>query len=172
MRQLMEQMKFVLAIEPEADAYDSNTNGRVIDIRYYSRILFLCCTGDATGGTAVTTYTVEACDDATPTTSCAMPFWYRAGTVDTYQTLGTIAYQATAATGLVTTAGDQNCIDCIEVSTDAVRQAGRANSTAFDATGVRIVATETADDPLDACVIAVCYGARYQGDTMPTGILA
>jgi hypothetical protein len=172
MQQMIQAMKFVEAIEPEADAFSGGANSRVIDIQNYARVLFVIQLGNSTGGTAVITFTVEACDDATPTNSAACKFWYRKGTVDTFETLGATTFQGTPATGLVTTAGDQDCISLIEVSAAECRRIGRAQGTPWDATGVRLVAAETADDPLDAAVLAIAYNPRYAGETMPAGILA
>lgn len=83
-------------------AYEDFTNGNpasdVINMTNWGRCTFIVQKGSGAVGTA--TITVESCDDATPTTATAIPFYYRK--ISSGDTCGDWTF--CAATGLTTAA--------------------------------------------------------------------
>lgn len=146
---LIERLQFVKGLDPVADAHNGAPGSDVIDMGAFSRLVFLSYRGVATGGTAAPTYTVEACDDVTPSNTTAIPFSYR-------RSLGAVA-NATA-TGFQATAGS-SAIDVVEVREDALAPSGRRY--------VRLKIAETVNDPVVACIV-VLGEPKDQGTTYNT----
>lgn len=134
---LIERLQFVKGLDPIADAHNGAPGSDVIDMSAFSRIVFLSYRGVATGGTAAPTYTVEACDNTTPSNTSAIPFTYR-------KSLGAVA--AATATGFQATAGS-SAIDAIEVREDALAATGYRY--------VRLKIAETVNDPVVACIVVL-----------------
>src|SRR3990172_3813270 len=105
MSKMLQSLKFAMALSPVADGLDGTKRSDVYSLRDHGRILFVVAMGVATGGTATTVLTVNACDNVTPSNRTAIPFWYREiiGTTNTGDTDGAITWAA--ATGFTTTAG-------------------------------------------------------------------
>lgn len=137
MSSLLERLQFVKGLDPVADAHNGAPGSDVIDMSAFTRLVFLSYRGVATGGTAAPTYTVEACDDTTPTTQSAIPFQYR-------KSLGAVA--SATASGFQATAGS-SAIDAIEVREDALAATGYKY--------VRLKIAETVNDPVVACIVVL-----------------
>ena len=142
---LLERLQFVKGLDPVADAHNGAPGSDVIDMSAFSRIVFLSYRGVATGSTAAPTYTVEACDDTTPTTQSAIPFKYR-------KSLGAVA--TATASGFQATAGS-SAIDAIEVREDALAELGYRY--------IRLKIAETVNDPVVACIVVL--GELKEGGT-------
>lgn len=134
---LIERLQFVKGLDPIADAHNGAPGSDVIDMSAFSRLVFLLYRGVATGGTAAPTYTVEACDDTTPSNTSAVAFNYR-------KSLGAVA--AATTTGFQATAGS-SAIDVIEVREDAVAATGYRY--------IRVKIAETVNDPVVACIVVL-----------------
>lgn len=134
---LIERLQFVKGIDPIADAHAGGVASDVIDMSAFSRLVFIVYRGVATGGTAAPTYTVDACDNTTPSTTSAVAFSYR-------KSLGAVA-NATA-TGFQATAGS-SAVDVIEVREDAVAALGYKYA--------RLAIAETVNDPVVSAVIVM-----------------
>lgn len=134
---LMERLQFVKGLDPIADAHNGAPGSDVIDMSAFSRIVFISYRGVATGGTAAPTYTLEACDDVTPTTTSAIPFKYR-------KSLGALA--TATASGFQATAGS-SAVDLIEVREDALSELGYRY--------IRLKIAETVNDPVVACILVM-----------------
>lgn len=129
---LIERLQPVKGLDPVADAHAGGVASDVIDMSPFSRIVFTVYRGVATGGTAAPTYTVEACDDITPTTHTPIPFHYR---------LDGAAVAAATASGVQAAAGSSK-IDQIEVREDALAALGFRY--------IRLAIAETVNDPVVA----------------------
>lgn len=132
---LIERLQFIKGLDPIADAHNGAPGGDVIDMSPFSRIVALMYRGVATGGTAAPTYTVEACDDTTPSSTSAIPFDYR-------KSYGAVT--AATATGFQATAGS-SAIDVLEVREDALAASGYRY--------IRVKVAETVNDPVVACIV-------------------
>ena len=133
-------------LPPVADALSGATvYTDIVDASLAEWVEFIVQKGVGTTGTA--TFTVQACDDTTPSNTSAIPFWYaRAATADTYGTL-----TAATSTGYLNTAGS-NHIERIFVDSKQVALAGYRY--------VRLKAAEAVDDPVLAGIIVVLHNMR------------
>lgn len=132
---ILERFQYIKGLDPIADAHNGAPGSDVIDMAPFSRILFLSYKGVASGGTAACTYTLEACDDTTPSNTTAIAFWYRKG-----YGVPTLA----TTTGFQTTAGS-SLIDGIEVREDQLAVSGYRY--------IRLKIAETVNDPVVACIL-------------------
>lgn len=150
-------------IVPKADAFATSGTTDWINCAGHERIGFLIHTGNATGGTANGTVTVNCSAAAAGTSTTALPFKYRvcasSTTVDTWGALT----DATTS-GFSMTAGD-NYMYWIELQSDDV------NATADGKKFVALTVTESSNDPIDASVSVFLLGARYQ-QTVPLTAIA
>jgi hypothetical protein len=129
-RLLLEDVHFAHGLAPIADAFAGSVNSDVVNMKNYGQVTFLYYQGVGTTGTS--TLTVEACDDAVPTTQNAVPFTYRSITATDVH--GDIT--AAAAAGFTTTAGS-NHIYIISVNVEALLADGYSY--------VRLAAVEVAN---------------------------
>lgn len=114
---LMERLHLAKGIDPVADAFAGTTAATdVVSLRGYDRVLFVVYIG--VGVTGTQTWTVEACDDVTPTNTTAIAFWYRE--VLTGDTEGAIT--RAAAAGFTVTAGSSK-LALIEAAAEDVAAA-------------------------------------------------
>lgn len=131
---IIERFQFIKGLDPIADAHNGAPGGDVIDMAPFSRIVAFMYRGVATGGTAAPTYTVEACDDTTPSNTSAVAFHYR-------KSYGAVT--AATSTGFQATAGS-GAIDVLEIREDALAASGYRY--------VRVKVAETVNDPVVACI--------------------
>ena len=150
MSSLADNVHFVEAIPCPAagNSYAGTKTSDVIGMANASECTFMVYRG--AGGTGTTTITVLSCDDFVPTTSTAIAFEYK------LITTGTAAHTegdwTAATTAGFTTAVTANVIYlCRAKSEDLVD----------GDIGIKIVCTESADDPVGGAVIAMLSGYRY-----------
>ena len=139
---LMEQLHFVKGLDPVADGLAGTVSSDVVNMEGYNRVLFVVHGGVATGGTGASTFTVEACDDVTPSNTSAVDFQSREiATGDTEA-----AITARAAAGYVGTAGSSK-ISLIEVQASALAASGYGY--------VRLKAVESVNDPVVTSILVI-----------------
>jgi hypothetical protein len=129
-----ETCHFVMGLAPVADAFSgSSVASDVVNMEHYNRCTFIVITGVGTTGTS--TFTVEACDNVTPSNTSAVAFTARS--YDNSDVPGAVT--AVASTGFDNTAGS-NRIHVIEVESEALAASGYGY--------VRLKAVEVADSPV------------------------
>lgn len=148
---LMERLQFIKGLDPVADAFTATVSSDVIDMSEFSRIVFLMYAG--VGATGTSTFTVEACDDTTPSNVTAIPFFSRDDHVDAEG-----AVTARAAAGYIPAAGSSK-ISAFEVREDALSATGYRY--------VRLKAVESVDSPVLGCILVLGEkkAARIQSDS-------
>lgn len=153
MHTLAEHAHIVTVLAPDADRYASSATSDVVNLALYDEVVFVLSEG--AGGTGTAVITVEECTSAAGAGNTAIAFQYKEIT-----TLGTMPASWTSATssGFTTTAGANKDV--------LVRV--RAAETSDGSPYVRFVATESANDPVDAGAIAILSGARYAQGDMPS----
>ena len=133
-------------IIPVADAFAGTVATDILE-NQGEGILFIRYDGAGAVGTSVVT--VLACDDTTPSNTTAVPFKYRVST--TPDTWG--AWTDVANTGFTTTAGATQLYQIW-----AAAEAQAATGYAY----VKAVFTESANDPVTGCVVALLIGGRFK----------
>lgn len=158
MAQLLQTLKFAKGIDPVADAFAATVRSDVYNIEAHGRVLFVIYCG--VGATGSSTITVNACDNVTPSTRSAIPFWYRE--ILTGDTDGTIVRAAT--TGWVTTVGSSKII---------LVEADAKDCAAVGYGFVELTAVESVDSPVLGGVLAILGGMpnRYTEDVNRTVIV-
>lgn len=164
----MPQMDFltnhhiVNGIVPKADAFATAGTTDRINIAEYRRIVFVIHTGNATGGTANGTVTVNAYAAASGGSGTALTFRYRASasstTVDTWGSLSTAT-----TSGFSMTAGD-NYIYTVELTAEEV--VAQIDGKPF----IELTVTEVTNDPVDAGVLVILCEPRNSGNVPVTAI--
>lgn len=143
---------FVKGKDPVADFNATAAYSDVIEVMG-DGIGFLYYKGVSAGADAAV-ITVVACDDTTPSTSSAVPFWYKVvGTTDS-------GWTAATSTGFTVTSGSSQLYEI------------RAPKDVFASTGYkycRLVATEGADHAVVGAIVAFVYGLRY--GPQPTSLI-
>jgi len=123
----------VKGIDPVADAFTGTVTTDVVSMRDHALALFIV--GKGVGTTGTSTITILACDDFTPSTTSAIPFYYQA--VTSGDTHGAHTY--CAATGFTTTVGSSQRY-LIYVPEGHLAASGYGN--------VQLSALEVADNPV------------------------
>jgi hypothetical protein len=162
---MLETLKAAMGIGAAADPFDNAATpaSDVYSLRGHGRILFVINYG--VGATGTQTFTIEACDDVTPTTATTIPFWYRE--ILTGDTDGAIT--RAAAAGFTTTAGSTKVV-LIEASAEDVAAAASGAGRGF----VRLKQTaEPVNSPCLASVTVLLGGDpnRYAEDVNATVIV-
>ena len=162
---MLQELKLAKGIDPVADALAGTVNSDVYSLRGHGRILFIVYCGVATGGTATAVFTVDACDNVTPSNTTAIPFWYRE--IVSADTEGAIT--RAAAAGFTCTAGSSKIV-LIEV--DARDVAAASVNSIVGNHFVRLHSVEGVNDPVVAGVLAILGGGpnRYIEDINATVI--
>jgi hypothetical protein len=155
MSTLMQNVKFVQALGPDADRYSGDPATDVINMQDWSEITFVLHVGVGTVGTAI--LTIESVDNVAGDNPVEVPFQYKIVTATDVEG----AFTAAAAAGFTTTAGSNNMFICRLLAED------------LDGTQqfVRMVLTEAAATAVDAGVLAILSGGRYHGDSTRTAIV-
>jgi hypothetical protein len=149
---ILDQLHWTSGLVPEADRFAGGVTTVVVECRSAVGVLFIIFRGDSTGGTATGVVTVNACDDVAPTTTTAVPFWYRSST--TFDTWG--AWTHVAATGFTMPTGDDQMHQVfVEASELAENGYGYA----------QMAISEPVNDPVDAAVLIAVIQQRYQQTT-------
>jgi hypothetical protein len=163
MSKMLQTLKFAMALSPVADGLDGTKRSDVYSLRDHGRILFVVAMGVATGGTATTVLTVNACDNVTPSNRTAIPFYYREiiGTGSIGDTDGAIT--RAAAAGFTTTAGGAKLVLVEADAKDLPTNYGF----------VELTSIEGVNDPVVTSIVAILGGApsRYTEDVNATAIV-
>ncbi len=128
----------VLGIAPAADAFSGTVYSDVVNLKNYGKVVFTVFTGAEATGTS--TFTVQACDNVTPSNRSAVPFYYRS--YDASDVPGDLT--SVAATGFTSTAG-ANRIHVIEIDAEALISSGYGYA--------QLKAVEVVNDPVTGCVL-------------------
>ena len=130
------------------DIYNGNMTTDVISLANYGGAVFVLVEG--AGGTGTAVITIESCDDTTPTTTTAVAYNY------TVCTSGNTWGSITAATsaGFTTTAGTNQAY-AMEIRADELSGTNKY---------VRMVATESANDPVDGAGLVILVDPKYPAD--------
>lgn len=154
----------VNGLVPAADRFASSGVTDRISMANYGRITFIIHTGDATGGTANGTVTLNAYAAASGGSATALAFKYQvcasSTTVDTWGALT----DATSS-GFSMTAGD-NYIYVVTITADDL--AAQIDGKPF----VELTVTEVSNDPIVAGVLAFLDHPRYGGEEVPQTAIA
>jgi len=146
---MLENRHWIPGIYPAADFMAGTVRTDVMKCQSAQGAEFIIFRGDATAGTETGTVTVQACDDVTPTTTAAVPFWYRTSTTpDTWS-----AWTHVANTGFTMTAGDNQLYEVYVEGSELA-----ANGYAY----VRLQIVEVVNDPVVGAVLMSIVGPRYQ----------
>lgn len=137
---------FVNALAPVADAFAGTANSDIIKVDG-DGIEFIVITG--VGATGTSTFTVDACDDVTPTNTTAVAFWYKEITSDP----GDLTWTLATSSGFTRTAGS-NAMFRIWVPADLVGATGYGYA--------RLTATEVVDSAVLGGVLARVVNTRKQ----------
>lgn len=158
MSSMLQSLKFAKGIDPVANAFAATVRSDVYNIEAHGRVLFVIYVG--VGATGTSTITVNACDNVTPSTRSAIPFWYRE--ITTGDTDGAITRATT--TGFVTTAGSSKII---------LVEADAKDCAAVGYGFVELTAIESVASPVLGGVMAILGGApnRYTEDVNRTVIV-
>jgi hypothetical protein len=108
---------FELGLAPIADAFAGTATSRVVSMKNHNRVRFIAFWG--VGATGTSTFTVEACDDTTPSNTSAVPFYYRI----TVQGAAPGTVTAATSAGFLSTAGSAQMYE-IEVPAEALAASG------------------------------------------------
>jgi len=130
------------------DIFNGNLTTDIVSLANYDGAVFVIVKGAGATGTAV--ITVESCDDTSATTSTAVAFNYAACTSG--NTWGNIT--AATSSGFTTTAG-ANQSYAIEIRADELNGNDKY---------VRMVATESANDPVDGAALVILVDPKYPAD--------
>jgi len=140
-------------LAPVADAFAGTINSDVVDVSEAHQLAFLVWWG--VGATGTTTFTVEACDDTTPTNTTAVAFWSRR--VSDHQSSDVLSARTSrAAAGFTTTAGS-NQMYLIEVDPSVLAAAGYRY--------VRLHGVESVDNPILGGILVLLGELRHPAET-------
>ena len=146
---MMEERQVEVGLNAGADVFGADGVGSdVFSMRKHDRIVFIVHWG--VGATGVNKFTVEACDNVTPSNTTAIPFWYRKLTGGAAP--GAVTAVATGSDGVSNDVGSNQVI-LIETTAELVRAAGDDF--------VRLYADETTDSPVLGGVLALLCGPRW-----------
>ena len=151
LKQLEGQIHYCHVLSPQD--INGGANSDIINTQKYDRIDFVVDLGALA---AATTLTVEECDDTTPTNSTAIAFDYKKTTAANGDTFGDVT--AATTSGITIAAGDDDKQVVVMV---------RASELTDGYPYVRVVLSDPGASDY-VCIVAVCYGSRYQQDVMPS----
>jgi hypothetical protein len=152
----IEQAHVEVGLAAVADVFGADGVGSdVFSMKKHNRIVFVIHWG--VGTTGVNKFTVEACDDVTPSNTTAIPFHYRILTAEGDP--GAVTYASVAATGYSNVAGSNQVI-LVEVTAAEVKAAG------YDF--VRLYADETTDAAVLGGVLAILLDPIYAEGELST----
>lgn len=154
---LSERYKPLKGLAPAADRFNTSPSTDVFSMKNLDSITFLVYHDGGTTGKG--TFTVEACDDVTPSNTTPVAFNYRRMTTGASDTMGAIS--AATAAGIDSVPAESTIIE-IEVSADVVAETGY--------TFVRLKCAEAVNDPVNGVVIALGK-LRYEG-AQPSSVLS
>ena len=130
------------------DIYTGNMTTDIVSLANYDGAVFVLVEG--AGGTGTAVVTIESCDDTTPTTATAVAFNYT--TTTSGNTISSIT--AATASGFTTTAGTNHTY-AMEIRADELSGTNKY---------VRMVATESANAPVDGAGLVILVNPKYPAD--------
>ena len=136
----LEGYQLIKGLDPIADAFAGTVNSDVVNVKGLSRVLFIVYAG--VGATGTSTFTVEACDDVTPTNTTAVA--YQSRMILTGDTEGAVTARTTA--GFIPTAGSSKII-LFEVKEQDLAASGYGY--------VRLHAVESVNDPVLGGILVI-----------------
>jgi hypothetical protein len=155
---IMERGHLEVGTVPVADAFSTTTGtSDVINMKDHNRVRFLVFWG--VGATGTVKFTVEACDNVTPSTTSAIPFWYRI--TASAGTPGAITRVATGSDGVTNTAGSNQIIEIEAVAADMA---------SLDYGFIRLKATEVVDSPILGGVLIELLEPRHAGASATSAV--
>lgn len=146
----------IKGLDPVADAFSATVSSDVVNMKSHGHVTFIVYKG--VGTTGVSTVTVEACSDVTPSATSAVAFRYRA--ITTGDTPGTLT-DATSS-GFSTTAGSSQMY-VIEVDNKVLCDSGYGF--------IRLKMVETVDSPVVGAIFIVLSQPRYGQNIQATAIV-
>lgn len=148
---------FAIGLNAVADAFSATVYSDVVNVKGYSKVVFLAHHG--VGATGTSTFTVLAGSDTAdpPTASTAIPFRYKV--MSTSDTEG--ALTAATTSGFLSTQGS-NQIYWIEVDVEELGDTGYQY--------LCLKAVEGTDSPRLGGIIILMFGARYAQDVPATAL--
>lgn len=151
---LVERLQFIKGLDPVADAFAGTVSSDVVDMSAFERVAFVVYAG--VGATGTSTFTVEACDDTTPSNTTAVAYYSRE--ITSGDTEGAIT--ARAAAGYIGTAGSSK-IFVFEVTQQQLAATGKRY--------VRLTAVESVDSPVLGSILVIGE-ARWPAATKSSAI--
>jgi hypothetical protein len=153
---IIQDMKFVQAVAPAADALSGTVTGNVVNMRDATQATWIINTGDVDSGTSVVK--AYSCSDSACSVATEIAFRYKRQTDGTVDTFGDEA-TSVVATGITLAAAEDNRLDIIEID-------------ASDLSGTDQYATiklvQGTDHPRATGVICILSGLRQKGDDKRT----
>lgn len=146
----IDSVHYVNALAPVADAFAGTANSDIVNVRGAAGVEFLVVTG--VGATGTSTFTVDACDDVTPTNTTAVAFWYKEVTSDPGDTTWTVATSA----GFTRTAGS-SAMFRVWVPADLIGATGYGYA--------RLTATEVVDSAVLGGILAIIHEPKFMPET-------
>ena len=148
---MLERSQIAMGLAPVADFAGSDpVYSDVIAMRDFARVRFLVFWGVGTTGTIK--FTLEACDDVTPTNVAAIPFWYRITAAAGIP--GSITRVA-AADGVTNVAGSNQIFELEAVAADL-----EASGYTF----IRVKMDEVVNDPILGGILVELLDPRHSGN--------
>jgi hypothetical protein len=146
----------VQGIVPVADGFAGGVSSDIVSLKDYNRVTWIIITGAIEDTGVSNIVTVDACDDAVPTTTVAMPFYHRSlrwsTTVDTW---GALTLAAAAGYNLTDEHSVANAVHLVTITGPMVEKAAPGYEFA------RLTIAETANKTITAAVLVVLDEARY-----------
>ena len=158
--EILENIKLVNGLAPSSDLYNTDPATDVINTAKYEEVVFLIFQKTAGTNTGDATITVEECTSAAGAGNTAIAFkYFKNDDADTDDDLD--AEASASASGFTTTA-NKTAMYAIRI-----KESDLSDGSPF----VRVVLTESTDDPVIGSVVALCK-AKYPQDpaTLPTAL--
>lgn len=155
----------VQGIVPVADAFAGGVSSDVVSLKDYNRVTWLIITGAIEDSGVSNLVTVDACDDATPSNTTAMPFYHRSLEWSTSaDSWGDLTLATASGYNLTDNHAVANAVHIVTVTGDMV------NSAAAGYESARLTIAETANKTITAAVLTILDEARYPQSTPLTAI--
>ncbi len=154
-----EDVKVVKGLAPAADRWNTNPATDVVSLRNYGYAVFLAHQQGGTTGNA--TFTVQGCDDVTPSNTTAVAFKYRKGANGAGAGGDAMGAWTDATTSGFTTTAAEDAIYEILVEASTLPE---------NRPFVRMLCTEATNDPVNGAVEILLCEPRFAGVDQPTAI--
>ena len=145
-----------IGLSPASDRFAGTVYSDIINMENYGKCRFVVI-GD-TGATGTSTFTVEACDDTTPSNSTAIPFYYAEHSSNDVR--GTLTAATTAG---FTCAARANRLITVEVDAEDLIASGYSY--------VRLKAVESVDGAVLGTILFELFEPKATGSVDATAIV-